>query len=37
MEVAPHVWPAGIEARDQKSSVTVAGDMAKVLLEALAK
>lgn len=35
MEVAPFVWPEGVEARDQQSSLTVAGDMARVLLEAL--
>ena len=37
MEVAPFVWPAGVEPRDQQSSLTVAGDMARVLLEVLAK
>ena len=35
MEVAPFVWPDGVEARDQQSSMTVAGDMARVLLECL--
>ncbi|HXH76320.1 MAG TPA: arginase family protein [Bacteriovoracaceae bacterium] len=35
MEVAPFVLPEGIELRDQQSSLTVAGDMAKVLLETL--
>jgi len=35
MEVAPYVWPEGVEARDQQSSMTVAGDMARILLEAL--
>lgn len=35
MEVAPFVWPEGVEARDQQSSMTVAGDMARVLLECL--
>jgi agmatinase len=35
MEVAPFVWPEGVAARDQQSSITVAGDMAKVLLESL--
>lgn len=35
MEVAPYVWPEGVEARDQQSSLTVAGDMARVLLESL--
>lgn len=37
MEVAPFVWPEGVEPRDQKSSLTVAGDMARILLEVLAK
>lgn len=35
MEVAPFVWPEGVEPRDQQSSLTVAGDMARILLEAL--
>lgn len=35
MEVAPFVWPEGVEARDQQSSLSVAGDMARVLLEVL--
>lgn len=35
MEVAPFVWPEGVLARDQQSSLTVAADMAKVLLESL--
>jgi agmatinase len=35
MEVAPFVWPEGVEARDQQSSMGVAGDMARILLEAL--
>jgi agmatinase len=35
MEVAPYVWPEGVEARDQQSSMVVAGDMARILLEAL--
>jgi len=35
MEVAPYVWPEGVEARDQKSSITVAGDIARVLLESM--
>lgn len=35
MEVAPYVWPEGVEARDQQSSMTVAGDMARILLESL--
>jgi agmatinase len=35
MEVAPYVWPPGVEARDQQASITVAGDMARMLLEIL--
>lgn len=35
MEVAPFVWPEGVEARDQQSSLTVAGDMARILLDVL--
>jgi agmatinase len=35
MELAPFVLPDGVEPKDQKSAVTVAGDMARVLLEAL--
>ncbi len=35
MEVAPFVWPAGVEARDQQSSLSVAADMAKILLQTL--
>jgi agmatinase len=35
MEVAPYVLPEGVEVRDQQSSVTVAGDMARILLEVL--
>ncbi len=35
MEVAPFVWPEGIEARDQQSSLSVAGDMARILLALL--
>lgn len=35
MEVAPYVWPEGVEARDQQSSMTVASDMARILLEVL--
>lgn len=35
MEVAPFVWPAGVEARDQQSSLSVAADMAKILLHTL--
>lgn len=35
MEVAPFVLPEGVEPRDQKSSLTVAGDMARLLLDVL--
>lgn len=35
MEVAPYVAPEGVTLSDQKSSITVAGDMARVLLRAL--
>ncbi|MGE3608570.1 MAG: arginase family protein [Bacteriovoracaceae bacterium] len=35
MEVAPFVWPEGIEARDQKSSLVVAGDITKLLLNTM--
>lgn len=35
MEVAPYIWPEGIEARDQQSSIDVAGDIAKVILSTL--
>lgn len=35
MELAPYVLPEGVEARDQKSSLTVAGDIAKVLLDVI--
>ncbi len=35
MEVAPYVIPEGVEMRDQQSSLTVAGDIARILLEAL--
>jgi agmatinase len=35
MEVAPFVWPEGVEARDQKSALSVAGDMTRILLEVL--
>jgi agmatinase len=35
MEVAPFVLPEGVEERDQKSSITVAGDIARLLLEIL--
>lgn len=37
MEVAPFVWPQGVNPRDQQSSLTVATDMARILLEALSK
>lgn len=36
MEVAPFVLPEGVEERDQKSSLTVAGDIARLLLDVLA-
>ncbi len=36
MEVAPFVLPEGVTERDQKSSLTVAGDMARLLLDVLA-
>lgn len=35
MELAPFVLPEGVEERDQKSSITVAGDMARLLLDVL--
>jgi len=35
VELAPFVWPENISAIHQKSSIEVAGDMAKILLEAL--
>jgi agmatinase len=35
MEVAPYVLPAGVEFRDQQSSLSVAGDMARLLLSVL--
>ena len=35
MEVAPFVLPEGVEERDQKSSLTVAGDIARLLLDIL--
>ncbi len=35
MEVAPYVLPEGVELRDQQASLTVAGDMARLLLEVL--
>lgn len=36
MEVAPFVLPEGVHQRDQQSSLKVAGDMARILLESLA-
>jgi agmatinase len=35
MEVAPFVLQEGVELRDQQASLTVAGDIARVLLEVL--
>lgn len=35
MEVAPFVLPEGVEERDQKSSLPVAGDIARLLLDVL--
>jgi agmatinase len=35
MEVAPFVLPEGVAERDQKSSLTVAGDIARLLLDVL--
>jgi agmatinase len=35
MEVAPYVLPEGVDVRDQKSSLTVAGDIARILLEVM--
>lgn len=35
MEVAPFVLPEGVEQRDQQNSVSVAGDLAKLLLHVL--
>lgn len=35
MEVAPYVLPEGVHPRDQKSAISVAGDMARILLEVL--
>jgi agmatinase len=35
MEVAPYVLPEGLSKIDQQSSLTVAGDMARILLSAL--
>lgn len=35
MEVAPFVLPEGVEQRDQQNSMSVAGDMAKLLLHVL--
>lgn len=37
MEVAPYVLPEGVAERDQKASLTVAGDMARILLDVLGK
>lgn len=37
MELAPFVLPEGVELRDQQSAITVAGDMARILLEVLEK
>lgn len=37
MELAPYVSPEGVTEADRKSSITVAGDIAKVLLRALQK
>lgn len=37
MELAPFVLPEGVEERDQKSSLTVAGDIARLLLHILSK
>jgi len=36
MEVAPYVLPEGVTHRDQQSSLSVAGDIAKLLLKTLA-
>ncbi len=35
MEVAPYVFPQGVELRDHISSLSVAGDLAKILLEVI--
>lgn len=35
MELAPFVLPEGVNQRDQESAITVAGDMARILLDAL--
>lgn len=35
MEVAPYVLPEGVEVRDQQSSLTVAGDIARLFLDVL--
>ncbi len=35
MELAPFVLPEGVKERDQQSAITVAGDMARILLESL--
>jgi agmatinase len=37
MEVAPFVLPEGVSVADQQSSLMVAGDMARILLEVLQK
>lgn len=37
MEVAPYVLPEGAEARDQKSSVAIAGQLSALLIEVLSK
>lgn len=37
MEVAPYVLPEGAEARDQKSSIAIAGQLSALLLEVLSK
>ncbi|HXH30456.1 MAG TPA: arginase family protein [Bacteriovoracaceae bacterium] len=37
MEVAPYVWQEGVDAKDQRSSLGVAGDLLKVLLSSIAK
>lgn len=37
MELAPFVLPEGVNQRDQQSAITVAGDMARILIEALIK
>lgn len=35
MEVAPYVWPEGVEPRDQQASLMVAGEMVRLLLDVL--